>query len=165
MNWKLKWESAELDDIDSVYDAAEKDENIAALLKELETQALEEAKANCDAFTVKGKRMTEKDFDKLTSADKEIMISRLAGNGISTIDRDLNKKTLKAECKPDIAAVQACAMFLLLDRLEKLESVITVLAPKWTLELKVPAGKKHGMAKWEMLIMMLHPWLSVREVA
>lgn len=165
MDWKLKWNSTEMDEIDAVYAKAEKDKNIASLLRELETRALEETKANCDSFKIKGKPLTEKDYEKLSENDKEIMIQALGDSGIGPLTQDFGKKILKTKCKDNIADVQACAVFLLLNRLEKIDDILTAVAPTWTLEISVPVGMKQGMAKWEMLVIMLHPWLAVREVA
>ena len=46
MNRKIAWRSMALDEIELVYEKAENDQNIAALLEQLESQALEEAKNN-----------------------------------------------------------------------------------------------------------------------
>jgi len=65
-----------------------------------------------------------------------------------------------------IQAVLGCTMFSLLNRIEKIDGAYNVVRfPKATLELQVPLGGKKGMFKWEMLIMQLYPWLSVREVS
>ena len=64
---------------------------------------------------------------------------------------------------PLITKVQACTVFNILNRIEKLDGAITVLIPKWTLNLQVPLGGKKGLLQWEMLIMLLYPWLSVME--
>ena len=53
----------------------------------------------------------------------------------------------------------------ILNTLEKLDGAINVLIPKWTLELYVPLGGRKGLSQWELLIMQLYPWLSIRELS
>ena len=48
---------------------------------------------------------------------------------------------------------QIDTIFNILNRLEKMDGVLNMLIPKWTLELQVPLGGKQGLFQWEMLIM------------
>ena len=66
---------------------------------------------------------------------------------------------------PKIQKVLGCTIFNVLNRIEKLDGSINLLSPKWTLEFQVPLGGEKGLFQWEMLIMQLYPWISVRETS
>lgn len=166
MNRKIFWRSMELDEIELVYEKAEKDSDIAALMEQLEAQALTEAKNNVGILkTDKGTYLTPDQFDGLSEIDKETVIKVLSNNGLSYLSTEIQTATIIVKLSPVITKVQACTIFNLLNRIEKLDGAINTLKPKWTLELQVPLGGKKGLFQWEMLIMQLYPWISVRETA
>ncbi len=156
----------ELDDIELVYEKAEKNSGIAALMEQLEVQALTEAKNNVGMLkTDKGTYLTPDQFDGLSEIDKETVIKVLGNNGLSSLSTEIQTATIIVKLSPIITKVQACTIFNLLNRIEKLDGAISILKPKWTLELQVPLGGKRGLFQWEMLIMQLYPWISVTETA
>ena len=161
----INWPDGEFDEMSSVYAKAEKDEQDRPILEEMEKQAVAEARANCRAFKKEdGKRVTEEEFDDLTDVDKELMIASLAGFGIGKFSQDFDATTFSAVCTQDAGNLSACVFFTILNRLEKMEGAAQMIAPKWTLELFVPAGcNRSRLGKWEVLAMMLYPWISVRE--
>lgn len=166
MNRKISWNSMELDEIELVYEKAEKNSGIAALIEQLETQALTEAKNNVGMLkTDGGAFLTPDKFDGLSEFDKETVIKVLGNIGLSALSTEMQTATIIVKLSPVIIKVQACTIFNLLNRIEKLDGAINLLKPKWTLELQVPLGGKKGMLQWEMLIMQLYPWLSVNETS
>lgn len=164
MNRKIAWRSMALDEIELVYERAENDQNIAALLEQLESQALEEAKNNIGLLkTGNGIALKPEQYDSLSDADKETAIKALGNAGLSYLNTDIQNAAIIIRLSPIITWVQACTIFNILNRIEKLDGAVTVLSPKWTLELQVPLGGKKGLMRWEMLILQLYPWLSIKE--
>ena len=166
MNRKISWESMELDEIELVYEKAEEDPDIAALMEQLETQALTEAKNNIGMLkTDGGAFLTPDQFDGLSESDQETVIRVLGNGGLSALSTEMQTATIRVRLSPLVAQVQACTVFNLLNRFEKLDGAINIRNPKWTLELQVPLGGRKGLFRWEMLIMQLYPWISVREIS
>lgn len=164
MNRKITWESNELDEIELVYEKAENNQRISSLLEQLELQTLEEAKNNIGMLkTGTGCVLKPEQFDSFSETDKETVIKVLGNVGITSLDTDMQNAAIIIRLSPLITKVQACTVFNILNRIEKLDGAITVLIPKWTLNLQVPLGGKKGLLQWEMLIMLLYPWLSVME--
>ena len=166
MTRKISWESNVFDEIELVYEKAEENEKISDLLEQLEEKALSEARENCSLLTTaQGEHLTSEQFDTLSENTKEIVIRGLAGIGLAGISQDMQEATIMIRLSAKIQKVIACTMFDILNRLEKLDGALNVFIPKWTLELQVPLGGKKGLILWEMLIMLLYPWITVREVS
>lgn len=166
MNRKINWKSHEFDEIELVYDKASSNDSIEKMLEQLETCALSEAKNNCGLLTTdSGKHISPEQFDELSEIDKETVIKVLSGIGLGSISQDIQTATIFIRFTPKIQSVLACTIFNVLNRLEKLDGAINILKPTWTLELQVPLGGKKGLFQWEMLIMQLYPWISVRETS
>ena len=166
MNRKISWKSMELDEIELVYEKAEKNSGIAALMEQLEVQALTEAKNNIGMLkTDRDTSLTPDKFDGLSETDKETVIKVLGNGGLSAFSTELQKATIIVKLSTIITMVQACTIFNLLNRIEKLDGAINIINPKWTLELQEPLGGRKGMFKWVMLIMQLYPWISVEETS
>lgn len=166
MERKIGWRSCEFDEIELVYDKAASNEQTGKLLEELEALALSEAKNNCGLLTNDaGGRMTPEQFESLSDVDKETVIKVLSNMGLASLKPDINSGVFYLRFTPKIQKVLGCAIFNVLNRIEKLDGSINILRPKWTLELQVPLGGKKGLFQWEMLIMQLYPWISVRETS
>ena len=166
MERKIGWSSCEFDEIELVYDKAESNERIGKLLEELETLALSEAKNNCGLLTTDtGGHITPEQFESLCDVDKETVIKVLSNMGIASFTPDINAGVLYLRFTSRIQKVLGCTIFNVLNRIEKLDGSINILHPKWTLELQVPSGGKKGLFQWEMLMMQLYPWISVRETS
>lgn len=164
MNRKIAWDSARLDEIELVYEKAAEDANIGALLEKLEAQALEEAKNLIGMFRTKtGKALRPEEFDTLTDTDKELVICALGAAGLTSFNTELKDAAIIADISP--AYAQACTIFTILNRLEKLDGAVTLLSPKWTLRLRIPLGGRKGLSQWGILILLLYPWLTVEEEA
>lgn len=162
----IGWTSRVFDEIELVYSKAGKNEMASKLMEQLEVQALSEAKANCGLLTTdRGNHIHPDQFDRLSDADKETVIKVLARMGMVSIDQDLKTATIVIRLSAKIQSVMACTVFDILNRLEKLDGAINMLIPKWTLELQVPLGGKKGLFQWELLIMRIYPWISVRETS
>lgn len=166
MERKIGWRSCEFDEIELVYDKAESNERIGKLLEELETLALSEARNNCGLLTTDaGGCITSEQFESLSDVDKETVIKVLSNMGLASLNPDINSGVLYLRFTPKIQKVLGCTIFNVLNRIEKLDGSINLLSPKWTLEFQVPLGGKKGLFQWEMLIMQLYPWISVRETS
>ncbi|MDO4650691.1 MAG: hypothetical protein Q4B26_18805 [Eubacteriales bacterium] len=164
MNRMIAWRSRELDEIELVYEKAENNQAIGALLEELESRALEEAKNNVGMLkTGNGDCLKPEQFDGLSATDKETVIKVLGNAGLASLNTDMQNAVIIITLSPLITMVQACTIFNILNRIEKLDGSITILKPKWTLKLQVPLGGKKGLFQWEMMIMQLYPWISVSE--
>lgn len=166
MDRKIAWRSRALDDIELVYEKVENNQGLASLLETLETQALAEAKQNVGMLkTGAGNVLKPEQFDSLSDTDKETVIKVLGNAGLDYLNTDYQTATIIIELSPLITKVQACTIFNVLNRIEKLDGAITIVNPKWKLNLRVPLGGKKGLFQWEMLILQLYPWLSVSEKA
>ena len=166
MERKIRWSSGCFDEIELVYERAEKDKSAAAMLSELETMALSETVNNCGMLKIDGRPLTRERVLALDEYDKEIGIYILAGMGLEEFDPSMDEPVITVTFSPHIQQVLSCTMFSLLNRIEKLDGAYNeVRFPRATLKLQVPLGGKKGLMKWEMLIMTLYPWLSVSETS
>ena len=164
MNRMIAWRSMALDEIEFVYEKAENNQAVGALLEQLESRALEEAKNNVGMLkTGNGDCLNPEQFDGLSATDKETVIKVLGNAGLASLNTDMQNAVIIITLSPLITRVQACTIFNILNRIEKLDGSITILKPKWTLKLQVPLGGKKGLFQWEMMIMQLYPWISVSE--
>ena len=166
MKRRIAWRTCALDEIELVYEKAEENTAIVDQLEQLELQALNEAKANIGMFPSDDhKILLPEQFDALSDNDKEILIMLTGNKGLSGLQTDMETAAIKIRLSSLITRVQACTIFSILNTLEKLDGAINVLIPKWTLELYVPLGGRKGLSQWELLIMQLYPWLSIRELS
>lgn len=165
MDRKIKWYSGCHDEIELVYDKAEENANIAAILIEFETMALQEAEENCGILKMGDKPITHEMFLDMSEQDKETVMYYLSGVGLQEFVPSMTDGSITVTFTPYIQSVLGCTMFSILNRLEKLDGAFNVMFPKATLELKVPLGAKKGMVKCVMLIMQLYPWLSITETS
>lgn len=165
MERKIQWYSRCHDEIELVYDKAEENASIGAILEELETMALKEAEENCGMLKLGGKPITREAFLKMNAQDQEAVMHYLSRVGLQEFTPSVKEGKIIVTFTPYIQRVLGCTMFSVLNRLEKLDGAFNMLFPKATLELRVPLGAKKGMMKCEMLIMQLYPWLSIQEVS
>ncbi len=165
MDRKIAWSSGRFDEIELVYEKAEGNAGIGALLEELETLALSEAHDHCGLLRTEKGPITAEQFEAMSASDRETVIYLLSGIGLADIALDYKAAKITLKLSPMIQNVMGCTVFSILNRLEKLDGSFSVRCPKATLEIQVPLGGKKGLMKWEMLIMQLYPWLSVREVS
>ena len=169
MERKLNWDSHLLDEIELVYEKAEENEIAMEALFRLEEQALAEAAAACAPggliAAVADDYLSQEQFDDIPDEDKESAIFMLAERGLAGISSNYDTATINAKLSGNIQQTMACTVFGLLNRLEKLDGAVQMINPNWTLHLEVPLGGKKGLFQWEMLIMQLYPWLSVKETA
>lgn len=163
MERKISWCTGCYDEIELVYDKAGQNEITAAILSELETMALREAREGCRYLTIGGKAITEEMFAGMPEHDKETIMHRLADVGLQDFDVSILEGKIAVTFTPDVQIVLGCTMFSVLNRLEKLDGTINAIYPKVALELRVPLGAKKGFSKFEVLISLIYPWLSVSE--
>lgn len=164
MNRKINWVSGCYDDIELVYEKAKYDEQVASSLSELESLALREAEKCCSAGMIGGRVITSDEFWRMSESEREMIICSLAGFGVQEMSSSMTEGRILVVFKPQIQDVLGCAMFYVLHRLEKLDGAYNYKFPKADLELSIPIGVRSGMMKYEMLIMRMYPWLSVREM-
>lgn len=165
MERKINWYSGCHDEIELVYDKANENENIASILMELETMALQEAEESCGLLKIGDKPITREMFLEMNDQDKETVMYYLSGVGLQEFVPSMTDGKITVTFTPHIQRVLGCTMFSVLNRLEKLDGAFNVIFPKATLELRVPLGAKKGFVKCEMLIMQLYPWLSITETS
>lgn len=163
MNRKIKWTSGALDEIELIYEKAKNDEAVGGLLEQLETQALREARENSGMLKSGNQVLSPEQFDLLPDADKEQVIAALGGAGLTSLNMDLPTGTFTARLSPLLPKVQACTVFNLLNRIEKLDGSINLLKPSWKLVLQVPIGGRKNLFQWELLLLKLYPWLTVSD--
>lgn len=165
MERKINWYSVCHDEIELVYDKANKNASSAAILMELETMALQEAEESCGMLKMGDLPITREMFLNMNEQDKEMVMYYLSGAGLQEFVPSMTEGKITVTFTPHIQRVLGCTMFSVLNRLEKLDGAFNIMFPKATLELKVPLGAKKGMMKCEMLIMQLYPWLSITETS
>ncbi len=163
---KISWFSGCHDEIELVYEKAEKDENIGNLLSELEEMALSEAENSCGLLSNDKKPITKEMVSAMSERDKEIFMYHLSCVGILEFSPHMNEPKIIVKFSPQFKNVLGCTMFSLLNRIEKIDGTYNVVCfPNATLEMQLPLGGRKGMFKWEMLIMQLYPWLSIAETS
>lgn len=165
MERKIKWYWGCHDEIELVYDKADNNDNIASILSELETMALEEAENNCGMLKMGDTPVARDMFVAMSEHDKELVMYHLARVGLQEFKLSVTEGKITVIFTPYIQMVLGCTMFSVLNRLEKLDGAFNVMFPKATLDFRVPLGAKKGMMKCEMLIMQLYPWLSITETS
>lgn len=164
MNRKIKWNSYCFDEIELIYDKASEKDAIGNLLEELEELALKEAEYNCNLAMPQMEKMTKEQFTLISDNEKENLIFALSNIGLESFRADISTAMITVELSPLIPQVLGCTMFSVLNRLEKLDGAFNILAnSECNLQIVVPLGCRKGLAKWEMLIVLLYPWLSVKE--
>lgn len=163
MERKIKWESYCHDEIELVYEKAEGNRHVSAMLAELEEMALREAEENCGLLSLDGHPLTKEIFQAMSGVEKERVMYYLSGIGLEGFYPSIIDPVITVTLSSHIQMVLGCTMFSILNRLEKLDGAYNVRHPKATLEILAPLGGKRGLVKCEMLIMELYPWLSVRE--
>lgn len=163
MERKIGWKSYCYDEIELVYEKAEKKESIGAILAEIEEMALREAEENCGLLNINGQRITREMFKAMTNSEKEQVMYNLAGIGLESLYFTNDSPIITIRLSAYIQSVLGCTMFSILNRLEKLDGAFNVFHPEATLEIIVPLGAKKGLSKCEMLISALYTWLSITE--
>lgn len=165
MERKISWLSGCYDEIELVYEKAEDNETIAAVLSELETMAQTEAEENCGMLRLNGVPITREMYLGMNEREKEIVMYHLARAGLQDFVPSIADGRIIVTFTPNIQRVLGCTMFSVLNMLEKLDGAFNLISPKATLELRVPLGAKKGMVKCEGLIVLLYPWLSITETS
>lgn len=166
MERKISWSTGCHDEIELVYEKAAGNEQAASLLAELEELALQEAENSCALLSVRQKPLTREAVCRMSAEDKETVMYHLSCIGLTEFNASVQEPVITVQFSAHIQSVIGCTMFSVLNRLEKIEgSYHPLLYPQAVLELQLPIGGKKGMVKWEMLLMLLYPWVSVREVS
>lgn len=165
MERKIDWVTGCFDEIELVYDKAEKNVDIAHILTQLEIGALAEARLHCGMYQVEGRPLTPAEYDGLPDHAKENLMAALSNVGLGFFDASLKEPKITVRLTKNIQMVRCCTAFSILNRLEKLDGAYNVRFPKATLVIQAPLGGKKGLFQIEMLIMLLYPWLTVTEVS
>ncbi len=165
MERKIRWMTGCHDEIELVYEKAEANDSIGAVLSELEEMALKEAHDNCGIVVLGGEQMSPEKYEALPGSKKEQVMYYLGKAGLMELTSTLTEPLITVTLSPMIQLCLGCTMFNLLNRLEKLDGAFNARFPKATLRIQAPLGGKKGLMKCEMLIMQLYPWLSVNEVS
>lgn len=163
MERKIAWNSGIFDELELVYQKAEKNENIAAMLSEIESGALDEARIFDNQLKKNISLIASDNFDDLPDYTKEEMIGILSNEGLISFTPSIDEPKITVVLGPKIQQMLCCTTFRILNSLEKLDGAFNIRFPSAVLELKVPLGGKKGLFKIEMLIMQLYPWLRVSE--
>ena len=163
---RLEWKNGTFDEIDLVYEKVAGNADLERQMEILEIQALKEARKHCVLLQDRsGHILSPRAFDELPQSAKESIIEVFSKWGIQSVEQDIISKTIKIVFSVHIQKILACAMFRILNSLEKFDGALNLIDPSWTLELHVPLGGKKGLVQWEMFIMQLYPWLSVSETS
>ena len=161
----INWTSGALDEIELVYEKAEQaNETARDIVQKMEQTALSEAHACCPLLRRGGAALSPEQFDRMDESEREQVIAALGNLGLAGLNTDLKEKKIVVRLSPYIQELLACAMFQLLNRLEKLDGAINCICPEMILELQAPLGGRKGLMQYEMLIGILYPWLKVHEV-
>ena len=165
MERKLNWKSGCFDEIELVYEKAEENESIRNTLSAMEQAALTEARACIHLLRTGGEPITAERFDQMSDVEQEQIIELLSRAGLASLSAPLTEPIITIKLSAMFPHITACTMFSILNRLEKLDGAYNFRFPKATLELQAPLGGRKGLMQYEMLIMQLYPWLSVKETA
>ena len=151
------------DELVLVYEKAEKDPVIAKELSEIEEKALQEARENCILLNDSEVTFSPEKFDCLEDAQKVEIIYNLGKLGLISFLPNSIDGTIELNFSSNITKTLHCTMFSILNRLEKLDGAINIRHSEVDFNITVPLGGKNGLMKCQMLLMMLYPWLHIRE--
>ena len=166
MRQTISWHSGCQDEMELVYERAEREEHLGAELEALECQALEEARRSCGLLRTAEGPLTPEQFDAMPASAREQVLCRLGRAGVAGMDLDLPAAAVHVKLSPLFGQVMACSIFVLLNSLEKLDGGFSErISGQATLTLHVPLGARRGLMRWEMLLMGLYPWIKCREEA
>ena len=164
MSWLYDWESCYFDEIGLVYEKAEasnQKEIVAPILRQVEEEALKEARDAFDKLPENEKtKLTAETFDDLTQGEKELIVYQLSQMGLSDITTNFDEKKLTMKLSPSIQSATASTLFLVLDKIEKLDGSLNILLGDMKLEIQAPIGGQKGLQKYLILISFLYPWLK-----
>lgn len=155
--------SEHFDEIDLLYEKAEKNKTTFSIYLDIEKTALAEAENNCDMFKCDGAAVTEEKFNSLSDNFKSKMIYELSKNGLYGFSPSMEAPEIRVTLTEYSPIVLGCTMFSILNSIEKLDGTYNEIFPKASLVIEAPFGGKKGLVKLEMMVMLLYPWLSVRE--
>lgn len=155
--------SEHFDEIDLVYEKAEKNKTTFGIYLDIEKSALAEAENNCDIFKDNGVTVTKEKFDSLSDNFKSMMIHELSDIGLHGFSASMEAPEIRVTLSEYSPIVLGCTMFSILNKIEKLDGTYNEIFPKASLVIEAPFGGKKGLVKLEMMVMLLYPWLSVRE--
>ena len=169
MERKIAWVTGCYEAIELVYQKAEADEETAVLLSALEERALREMGQQCSIGRVKknGQALTKEWYEQAADADREGLLRAFGGNVLKNFHVDLFPPKCTATFSPLFPQLIGCAMFDVINRLEKLDGAIQIVAgeDKVELELQEPEAEKPGMEEILALLMKLYPWLDIHETS
>jgi len=83
MDRKISWITGCHDEIELVYEKAEQNESIGALLSELEQMALKEVEESCGFLAMNNKPITRDMVLSMSARDKETIMYHLSGVGLT----------------------------------------------------------------------------------
>ena len=167
MERKIKWVTGCYEAMELCYAKADADEETAALLSSLEERALRELGEQCSIGRVKknGKALTKEWYDAASDADREGLLRAFGGNVLRDFHVELVPPKCTATFSPLYPQLIGCVMFDVINRLEKLDGAIQIVAgdDKVELELRQPEAEKPGMEEIFALLQRLYPWLNITE--
>ena len=155
--------SEHFDEIDLVYEKAEKNKTTFDIYLDIEKSALAVAENNCHMFISDGATVTEEKFSSLSDEIKSLMIYELSKRGLYGFSPSMEAPEIRVTLTEYSPIVLGCTMFSILNSIEKLDGTYNEIFPKASLVIEAPFGGKKGLVKLEMMVMLLYPWLSVRE--
>ena len=169
MERKIAWVTGCYEAMELVYQKAEADEEIAALLQKLEERALRELGEQCVIGRVKknGQALTKEWYEGASDADREGLLRAFGGNVLRNFHVDLFPPKCTATFSPLFPQLIGCVMFDVINRLEKLDGAIQIVSgdDAVELELQEPEGEKEAMEEILVLLQKLYPWLNIRETS
>ena len=154
-------------ELELVFQKGETNDTIKQMLSELTKNAYEEAKNFCPYLKYKGKTLSPDEFEQLQAIEKAEIIRDLGENlGLKQFNtmESLTGK-MQIELSRYLPYVLSCTMFSILNRIENLDGAINAAIPKVEITILVPLGGKKGLAKCEMLLVLLYPWITIHELS
>ena len=167
----MEWNNDVFDEFELVYAKVKNNKEILEIWTRLEKAIIQEAVLNYIPgrllATATGLFLTPNKFHELNDIDKQTSFKTLGEKGIAFLDMSRSEAHIQIVLSDEINRVKACTVLCILNFLEKIDGTqkIGTDKKKWELELQVPLGGSNGLLQWEMLIMRLYPWVSVREVS
>lgn len=133
------------------------------LIEELEEKILAELNSNISLLDRELGEITPEMISGMSNSEKIPLIDSLAKIGFSEIYLDTDKAVIGFKLSPKFPLVTGCTIFKIILMVGNLEGSLNKgTSEKATLLLSVPLGGEKELFRWELLIMKLAPWLSVR---
>lgn len=164
---KILWVTNCWEALGPAYERAEADAEITPMMEALEALALQELGEQCAIGRVKknGQKLTQEWLDAASDEDREGLLHALGASVLRDYHVDLFPPKVTVTLSPLFPQLVGCAAFALIDKLERLDGAIQIVAGEEQVEMEMlmPDADKPDLPAVEALLRKLYPWLTITD--